>query len=281
MKLAIVVGHNFISQGAVRKDTGESEFVWNEKLARRIKKLGFQHGLKVNIFLRKPANSYKEEITRVYNEVDEWKPDGSIELHFNSVESAAATGTETLSSGTAKSLLLAEHVQREMVSALRLKDRGIITRARQERGGGALHAGLAPAILIEPFFGSSSIGTEATDSETEKERLAAAIVRGAARAFSSFPRTNLAESRTLRATAEQRRANRTSALSQTAAAVSAAVTGAREQIQEIPAVGPLAETLPYITIALISIAFIATVISNTRTDAVEKARLDDFERGLR
>jgi hypothetical protein len=37
MKLAIVVGHNSASpSGAVRQDTGESEFVWNGRLARRI-----------------------------------------------------------------------------------------------------------------------------------------------------------------------------------------------------------------------------------------------------
>lgn len=33
MKLAIVVGHNSASQGAVRRDTGESALVWNWRLA--------------------------------------------------------------------------------------------------------------------------------------------------------------------------------------------------------------------------------------------------------
>ena len=44
MKLAIVVGHNSASQGAVRQDTGESEFVWNGRLARRI-----EHQLAVGV----------------------------------------------------------------------------------------------------------------------------------------------------------------------------------------------------------------------------------------
>jgi hypothetical protein len=33
MKLAVVVGHNSARQGAVRQDTGESEFVWNGRRA--------------------------------------------------------------------------------------------------------------------------------------------------------------------------------------------------------------------------------------------------------
>ena len=43
MKLAIVVGHNSASQGAVRQDTGESEFVWNGRLAHRIERMAPRH----------------------------------------------------------------------------------------------------------------------------------------------------------------------------------------------------------------------------------------------
>lgn len=52
MKLAIVVGHNSASQGAVRQDTGESEFVWNGRLARRIERLAGYYGLQVRTFFR-------------------------------------------------------------------------------------------------------------------------------------------------------------------------------------------------------------------------------------
>ena len=55
MKLAIVVGHNSASQGAVRKDTGESEFVWNGRLARRIERLAGDYGLQVRTFFRTPG----------------------------------------------------------------------------------------------------------------------------------------------------------------------------------------------------------------------------------
>lgn len=38
MRLAVVVGHNSTRQGAVRQDTGESEFVWNGRLAPLIRR---------------------------------------------------------------------------------------------------------------------------------------------------------------------------------------------------------------------------------------------------
>lgn len=281
MKLAIVVGHNSASQGAVRQDTGESEFVWNGRLARRIERLAGSYGLQVRTFFRTPGGGYSTEIRRVYAEVDAWGADASVELHFNGASSAEATGTETLSSGTALSLRLAESVQREMVLALGLRDRGVKTRSSSDRGGMSLISGRAPAILVEPFFGSSPVGNRATDEETEQERLADAILRGTAEAFQSFPRSNLTESRTLKATETQRTATKTAGVTQAAATVSTAATAAQEQVAMIPAVGSLADYLPYITVGLILIAFVATAIARKKTDEIEEARVDDHERGIR
>ena len=65
MKLAIVVGHNSASKGAVRQDTGESEFVWNGRLARRIERLAVDYGIEVRTFFRTPGGGYAREIERV------------------------------------------------------------------------------------------------------------------------------------------------------------------------------------------------------------------------
>lgn len=67
MKLAIVVGHNSASQGAVRQDTGESEFVWNGRLARRIERLAGDYGLQVRTFFRTPGGGYSTEISRTFH----------------------------------------------------------------------------------------------------------------------------------------------------------------------------------------------------------------------
>ncbi len=51
-----------------------------------------------------------------------------------------------------------------MLSALGRRDRGIKILSRSDRGGRSLHAGRAPAILVEPFFGSHSADCRAADS---------------------------------------------------------------------------------------------------------------------
>ncbi|HBS50115.1 MAG TPA: hypothetical protein DEA05_08520 [Rhodobacteraceae bacterium] len=281
MKLAIVVGHNSASQGAVRQDTGESEFVWNGRLARRIERLATNYSIQVRTFFRTPGGGYSREIERVYSEVDAWAADASVELHFNASGSPDATGTETLSSGTALSLRLAESVQREMVVALGLRDRGIKTRAAEERGGGALHSGRSPAILIEPFFGSSPVDNRATDEESEQERLADAILRGAAEAWRSWPRRDLTESRTINAARTQRTAQAVQGQAGIAAGVAAAATQAREQIADLPAIGGLANWTPWLALGLIGVVLAATVVQRIMSDRIEEARVDDHERGVR
>lgn len=281
MKLAIVVGHNSARQGAERLDSRESEFVWNGRLARRIERLAGDYGLQVRTFFRTPGGGYSTEIRRVYAEVDAWGADASVELHFNGASSAEATGTETLSSGTALSLRLAESVQREMVLALGLRDRGIKTRSSSDRGGMSLISGRAPAILVEPFFGSSPVGNRATDEEAEQERLADAILRGTAEAFQGFPRSNLSESRTMRSAETQRTAQAVQGQAGIAAGVAAAATQAREQIEAIPAVGGLADWLPWLALGLIGVVLAATVVQRVMSDRIEEARVDDHERGVR
>lgn len=198
-KLSILVGHNADAQGARRRDTGESEYVWNGRLAAMMQDLAPEFGLIARVFRRTKGGTYSDEIRRVYNESDAWGAEGSVELHFNSHENSGATGTETLTSGTPASMRLAQDVQNEVMAALSLADRGIKTR-REGRGSASLLFGKAPAIIVEPFFGSSPIGQQATDDPAEMEKLAKAILRGAARALNAMPRADLAQSRTIKET---------------------------------------------------------------------------------
>lgn len=182
MKLAIVVGHNARSQGAVRKDTGETEFEWNSDLSQMIcdEAETFFPDIVVKVFFRKPGGGYRKEIERVYREVDAWGANFSIELHFNSHGSSSATGSEVLSSGSPKSLALAGAMQAEFLRLMGLKDRGVKV-VTKGRGGASLISGRAPAILTEPFFGSSPKGLAATDERHEKRALARATLRAVAK----------------------------------------------------------------------------------------------------
>lgn len=173
-KAAIVVGHNARAQGAVRVTDGVSEFVWNSDLADMIR----DHApSRVKVFYRQAGIGYSAEIDRVYAETDAWGADVTIELHFNSVVDRTARGCLTLSSGTTRSRALAEEVQPRMAAALGVPDRGIRNLSRGDRGGRSLWQGRAPAIMVEPWFGSNPEDCAAAD--LHKDKLAEAIYRGA------------------------------------------------------------------------------------------------------
>ena len=151
MKIALVVGHNERAQGAIRAADRRSEFDWNGDLAEMIHELAPDD---TRIFWRTPQGGYTQEIRRVYAAVDAWGADCSLELHFNAA-TPAATGCETLSSGTRGSLALARLVQEFTLAAMPMRDRGVKIRRQHERGGLSLWAGRAPAIMTEPYFGSN------------------------------------------------------------------------------------------------------------------------------
>lgn len=183
MKLAIVVGHNARAQGAVRPDTGESEFLWNSRLAAMIEEEARRfHKIKVQTFFREHCGSYRREIAKVYGETDAWGADATVELHFNSHHNPSATGTETLSSGSKASLRFCEALQDRMLYALGLRDRGTKV-VRTGRGSASLISGRAPAALIEPYFGSSPKGQAATDEPAEMCTLARGILLAAEETF--------------------------------------------------------------------------------------------------
>ncbi|MGH1577722.1 N-acetylmuramoyl-L-alanine amidase [Planktotalea sp.] len=280
-RLAIVVGHNSVKQGAVRKDTGETEFVWNSDLAKMIEEEAQDYPeLEIKTFFRLPGLGYTREIRRVYEETDRWGANATVELHFNSSASRNATGTETLTSGTPASMALAIAVNQEMVAALGLKDRGVKTRSASDRGGASLMSGRAPAALIEPFFGSSEEGLKATDSSQEKRALAEAIVRGVASSMGAMPRTDaqMIESRTLRRTKSQRQKIMGAIAS---AAATVGLSGDATALEAIGLAEQISAALPYLKwiapIALIGILYALRIDA----DAIEEARWDDHENGLR
>lgn len=285
MKLAVVIGHNSRSQGAVRSDTGESEYVWNGRLAQLMERLAPEFGVELRVFRRVSGGGYRTEIRRVYSQVDQWGADASIELHFNGSSNPDATGIETLSSGTALSLRLAQAVQDEMIIALGLRDRGVKTVGGSDRGGASLIAGAAPAILVEPFFGSSPKGQAATDEGREQEALAEAYLRGAASALGAFPRRELAGSRTLDAAQKQRKAAQGGSVAlggSVCAEVAEAALGGVESIQGAAgALQPLAQYMPLASGALAALGIALFIYSRWQTERIENARIDDHERELR
>lgn len=167
MKIAIVIGHNAASQGAVRVTDGRSEYYWNFDLAEMIHAL---NPAQVRIFRRMPSASVGVEIRKAYEAVDQWGADVSCELHFNASTSQTSTGTETLYATNAGKVVALE-VQAAMVRALGLRDRGLLYR-RSGHGSLSLLAGKAPAVLVEPYFGSNQHDCAVADLRRESLALA-------------------------------------------------------------------------------------------------------------
>lgn len=170
MKIGIVIGHNERAQGAVRTTDGRTEYDWNGDLAGRIAALGPDQ---VRVFRREwNPRGYRAEIGEVYAASDEWGADVTAELHFNGSTDRSVGGTETWYATNA-GLALAEPVQAAMTSALGLRDRGVRKAGATQNGYRSLISGRAPAVLVEPYFGSHA--PDCVRADQQREALASAI----------------------------------------------------------------------------------------------------------
>ena len=173
-RIAIMVGHNAVAQGARRVKDGVSEFVWNGDLAQRIARLGAD----VRVFNR---TSGPNEFGRAYGEVAAWRADCAVELHFNAA-TPAAHGCETLWGRSPRSQEFAGVMQRAMLAALGNRDRGLLDR-RTGNGSSTVNQPAQPVCLVEPYFGSNP--QECALADARKDALAAAILAGCQRFLST------------------------------------------------------------------------------------------------
>jgi N-acetylmuramoyl-L-alanine amidase len=160
LKVAVVVGHNSNKKGArALPPLDLHEFDYYNPIADIMVQEGPDFGLEVRKFNRQDVGSYSQEIRNVYAEVDEYDPDISIELHFNSADAPNARRSEVLSSGSTNSLRLAAIIYDELVQSFNRTAKPhlhVKTLQNNDRGYVSLHAGRAPAVIVEPFFGSNN-----------------------------------------------------------------------------------------------------------------------------
>lgn len=172
MRVALEIGHSTRDGGAVRVTDGVQEYEWNRDLAHRIYDLD---PTMFEIFYRRPDRGYTSAIRDLYDRIDASGCELSISMHFNAFYKASASYTSTLSSGSRGSLKAAHAVQNAMVDVMGLHDSGV--KIRNSRTGGRgweiLSFGRAPAILIEPYFGSNP--SDCRRADEKKQDLAEAI----------------------------------------------------------------------------------------------------------
>jgi len=156
-RVAIVVGHSSVSRGA-RNYLDESEYSFNYRIGSEVNKiLSCRHKKEACLFYRKEF----ESIGFIGEEIAEYDPDLSIELHFNAFEDPVL-GTEVLINSSHKryqSGMLAKYFMEEMAKEFEFKQRGIIKVSRGKRGHINLESihkcnNNIASILVEPTFGN-------------------------------------------------------------------------------------------------------------------------------
>ncbi len=142
-KCALVIGHKKTSPGASNKNTGLTEFSFNDELAIEIEKM--VSDVEVQRIYRRTYNTLPDDI-------NELNPDFTISLHCNAFNETAS-GTEVLYyHRSTKGKLIAEILNEKLVNALALKNRGEKPKSAEDRGGYLLKNTIAPCVIAEPFF---------------------------------------------------------------------------------------------------------------------------------
>ena len=176
MKLALVVGHEKERPGALgAAPLSQSEYDYNLEVAQFAYREARESGHDCHIFLRDGIG-----IEGAYRLVNEWSPDLAVELHFNACD-RKASGTETLFANPAHREF-AEIMQRELCSLFERKgkqDRGVKLLEAGDRGHRNMSLAVAPACLLEPFFGDNPF--EAALGHKLRVAYAVAVVRVANR----------------------------------------------------------------------------------------------------
>jgi len=152
VKVSLVVGHTSLSPGAwAVEPVGMYEYKFNTALAEHLSTM-LGPEFETTIYFRDNMT-----IREAYHYISLWKPDMSMELHFNAATDPNAYGTETLCAP--RSAAFAGVIQEAMCKGLgRDKgNRGVKTLiAPEERGFSSVYSLKCPNILIEPFFGSNT-----------------------------------------------------------------------------------------------------------------------------
>jgi len=167
--ICLVIGHSKKSKGAYNKNLDISEYDLNKQEAIRVHEILKEQGIRSIVIHRK-------ELKDLPKKINKHNPRFIISFHHNSF-SETSTGSETLYyHSSTKGKHLAEVIQRNIVSVLGYKDRGIRPKCSEDRGGFLLRYTNAPCIILEPCFISNT--KELKDFILKQDLYIEAIVAG-------------------------------------------------------------------------------------------------------
>lgn len=155
--VAICVGHSRDGDNGARSVSGVHEWAYNKVVADLLRTQLKQRGINSIVLSDYNAATYSEAMKWVADRIKKEKCDIAVELHFNSYHSTVAEGYEYLYySGSEKGKRLAECFLRSHSNVSNVqKNRGVKEIEKGGRGSLFLKSVKPPAVICEPFFGSS------------------------------------------------------------------------------------------------------------------------------
>lgn len=147
MRVAVIVGHSKEKQGAFNERSGVTEFEFNSDLAKELEASLIMRQSNVNSVI-----VYRDELKTLPEKINKQFPDLVISLHCNAFD-GKTSGCETLYyHESVEGKRAAKIFQERMVAVLDNRDRGILERDEEDRGGYILKYTNAPCLILEPFF---------------------------------------------------------------------------------------------------------------------------------
>lgn len=168
-KIAICVGHSRSGdKGAVNTDC-VTEWSFNKPIAERAAELIREAGHDAKVWSEYGGSGYSSAMSWIAEKIREYGADAAVELHFNSA-GPNAEGYEFLHwhrSGRSARLASCFHFSFKKFFPTR-KSRGIKQITGGDRGSAFLQRTPCPAVILEPYFGSSVEETAFFSSRREE-----------------------------------------------------------------------------------------------------------------
>lgn len=177
MKIAIDAGHGPHTAGKRCPDDGMREFQFNSVVARYVRSELLEYEGVQTIFTHADDGSRDVPLKERTNTANKWGADLFVSIHANAMGSgwSTARGIETFvySARPASSVALATAVQRQLIKATGLYDRGV-----KADNFHVLRESKGASILVECGFMSNREEAELLKSDAYRRKCAAAIVAG-------------------------------------------------------------------------------------------------------
>lgn len=155
--IALCVGHSRPGDSGAVSAGGISEHAFNCRIAAAVASILTARGVDCIVLTAYQGQSYGAAMKWLAERLRQAKATCAVELHFNAADNATASGHEWLywySSNNGR--LLAKLLNQCMQEAFpTLPARGILGRGPKDRGADFLRLTPCPAVIAEPFFGST------------------------------------------------------------------------------------------------------------------------------